>query len=416
MNTIDATREKYVDILLTGLTQQERAEIPTSKEMNRWFFDIESFPNFFSVIFYDGSTKLTFTIASNRNDILQLILFLQQVIKDGDILIGYNSIGYDNILLNYLLAYYTSLSSYMKGDEIAGYINIISKGIIEPEKASNKVKQAIRNLKYSTRFKFIDLLEVIREGFNVKGLKGVAINLKWHRIQDLPHSPDHIVLLEEIDDILDYNFNDVLITERVYNHISQRIVMREVLSERYGVNLLSDADSMIAKTIFNKAYGTYEGVDLDEIKHKRTSRKTVAFADIIFPWVKFETPELQVYLEELRKVVVTDVDTDKPQVSIPPLVFNGMEYTIALGGIHSVDKPGMFESNEDMMLMDMDVASQYPSCILHNKVCPAHLDPNVFLDVYQGQVDLRLDYKAKGKYDKFAKIVEAGLKIEINTV
>lgn len=378
-----------------------------------WDFDIEVFKNFFSVTFYNGEVRREFIIYKTRNDLAALLEFLKE--NKNSYLVGFNSLNYDNVVLNYLIDadFVLKSESVKRINEILYHLSGV---IINFDTASFKEQKWIRSLRYKNYYKYIDLLEVIREGFNVRGLKAVGVNLKWHRIQDLPHSPDHMVEDDEVEPIMEYNFNDVLITGLVRRHIKERLRMREILSKQYDVNLMSDADSKIGKTILDKAYSDYTGLDVADFKYKRSSYDSIPVADLIFPWVEFKTPEMQAYLENLRSLVITEVKSDSPKINIPPAFIGGMEYTILLGGIHSVDAPGMFQSDENTLLMDMDVASQYPTCILHNKIAPAHLDKASFLAVYQKEVTARLKYKKEGKTDPFAKIIEAGLKIEINAI
>ena len=44
-------------------------------------------------------------------------------------------------------------------------------------------------------------------------LKSLAVNINWHKIQDLPYKPDYLVKLENIDEIIHYNGNDTAITK-----------------------------------------------------------------------------------------------------------------------------------------------------------------------------------------------------------
>lgn len=384
-------------------------------------YDLESFPNFFSGIFLEDGVRKDFLIFEEQNDLIPLV----EYIRSDKCLVGYNSIHYDNVILNYLITYFNSLKT-LTGYQLAANINKLSQAIINFDNEEKKIQQLIKKLRYSTSYQFIDLLEVIREGYNVKGLKAVGVNLKWHRIQDLPHHYTHAVLPEEVNDILHYNFNDVQITNLVLEYIQPRIKMREVLSAKYGINVLSDADSKIAKTTFDKFYEDVSRESIESVQHLRSKRTSLKIDELIFDWVKFKTPELNEYLSILKEVIISNIEqakikvngkeTDSVQFDIPELTFNGITYTLGLGGIHSVDKPAIFEATEDILLWDKDVGSQYPNCILNNEVFPEHLNSKVFLEVLKMVVDERMDNKAKGKFEEFCKILSNGLKISINTV
>ncbi len=71
-------------------------------EIKRYGYDIEVFPNFFSVIFIntkDRKDKRTFIIHKDINDIRKLLEFIGQ----SHWFIGYNNSKYDDMILNWFL-------------------------------------------------------------------------------------------------------------------------------------------------------------------------------------------------------------------------------------------------------------------------------------------------------------------------
>ena len=394
---------------------------------NVWCYDIESFPNLFSVIFWnkEKEEKLVFRMFGEVNDSTKLA---EWVLNQQNLtLVGYNSLSYDNPILNSIIKSHKKLQELSVSD-ITQRINSLSKSIIHYDECSKDRQKVIRNLREmsSEFYQSIDLLEVIREGYATKSLKGVAINLNWHRIQDLPYPFDQTLSQEEGELVIDYNFNDVLITQRAYEHLADRLEMRRILSEQYQINLISKADSAIAKELFTKFYAEGSGMEYEEFKYQKTKRSDLYLKEIILPWISFQTSELQEYLKKIQEVHVWNIEgktlqhngktIKEAQFDIPSLEYNNMTYTIGLGGIHSVDKPGIFEADDEMMLLDVDVASQYPIRILDSKIVPEHLNPKIFLPLFKGIIDTRLTKKAEGKKDKIARIIAEGLKIVVNTV
>lgn len=381
-----------------------------------WVFDLECFPTFFSAIFKHREEVKTYTIypgvngVGHQNELVLLLDFLETK----PLLVGFNSSQYDNTLLHYLLTYHQALRQ-IPTEKIVRTLNNLSQAIIGFDDLEEEPRKMIRDLRKMDYFPFIDVLEVIREGYNTKSLKAVMVNLKSPKIQDLPHHYLHEVQPEEVEGILSYNLNDVVGTEDIMHHIAPRLEMRRVLSEKFGTPMFSDADSKIGKTILDTFYAQESGKPIETIARKRTNRTTLRIGDLVFPWVKFTTPTLNTYLDSLKELWITDIQ-DKGTCNIPPLSFGGIEYVVALGGIHSVDGPGVFETTEESMLLDLDVASQYPNCILNNKVSPQHLDSSTFLKVYQRIVTQRLEAKKLGKVDKAQKVVAEGLKIAANAV
>ena len=42
------------------------------------------------------------------------------------------------------------------------------------------------------------------------------------------------------------------------------------------------------------------------------------------------------------------------KIELPPVEYNGITYQLGLGGIHSVDKPGIFKAENGYILLDVD--------------------------------------------------------------
>ena len=68
----------------------------------------------------------------------------------------------------------------------------------------------------------------------------------------------------------------------------------------------------------------------------------MSFNKVIFPIIKFKTPELQEFLEDVRKVKVTKVSKDAFERNVK---IGNLVYTVATGGLHSQDPPRALYSN-----------------------------------------------------------------------
>ena len=89
-------------------------------------------------------------------------------------------------------------------------------------------------------------------------------------------------------------------------------------------------------------------------------------------------------------------------------VFNGLRYTVGVGGIHSKNDPEIIIPKEDEMLIDIDVASLYPSMLIEYGFYPKHLGPE-FLEVYSQIKDERIEAKHNGD-----KVKNETLKLALN--
>lgn len=394
-------------------------------------YDIELYRNCFVASFQVLNTSKIYTFKWFTDDGLIDIDERDKLLKfiNNRVLAGYNNWNYDDAVLNHLIANPdTSLHDlWVYGCQLIS------------GKRRNDYRWKPNNKLYYT----YDLLEVIREGFSTKSLKGVGVNLKHNKIQDLPINYEELVTENQLKELIYYNHNDLAITYKVFQHILPRLEMRDLLTKEYEVDVNSLADSGIAKAILNSLYvkearKTDKSFSYKQLKQLRTPRDEIKLVNIIYDYVEFQTPQLQQYLAHLKTLTITKLTETNSKVkytcNIPALEYGGNTYTIALGGIHSEDEElivGDFDNsndeedtplaplvlnNKEKMLLDMDVASQYPSAILNNKLYPQHLKSDVFLPLLQKIVDDRLHYKRRKNENKLFKALEAGLKITINSI
>lgn len=381
--------------------------------MKKWIYDIEVYPNLFMVIFKSGDDYEKFLISGDRNDLGPIYQFLTM---EELTLIGYNSLNYDDLFMNYIIKHFNALCK-MNVDDLTSNFYKLSYYIIKERDSDPNYKDKLKPYKYQKFFKTIDLMEVLRVGYNAKGLKAVAIHLKHPKIQDLPLNPELPVPEDQIPMMWEYNENDVIQTELIYQSLTGRLEMREFLSDKYGFDLTTSADSTIGKIIMEKEYAKLLGNK--EFTKKKTNRRGQEFkvSDILFDWIEFKTSKMKRYLDSVKDLDLkfkSNGEIERP--NIPKCKFLGNTYSIELGGIHSEDPPRDIIPSENEMLLDKDVTSLYPSTIINNKVVPEHLDPESFIACFDGIVVTRVDAKALKKKDKQMAKLADGLKISINTV
>jgi len=356
-----------------------------------YVFDIEVYRNFFSVIFKHVKTGeiRTFAIHGDRNDLQGLYMFINDAEKW---FVGYNSHYYDNQILNYIFKHYQKLSEQTT-DQICSKLKDLSDDIILRDS---------KDYKYRLPFQGIDLMRV--GNLDQKPLKLVAVNLKWPKIQDLPIDPDDLIESNQVDLLLKYNLNDVEITETLYNKILPFIKLRWDISKKYGVNVLDESDSGISNRLLERIFSEALNIPVKELRDMQTVRNKIPFKDIIFDGIEFKTAQLRNFLCRLK------LETFEYGVSkfSEKIIFGGTAYQLGIGGIHSDDKPGLFEEDDRKKLIDADIASMYPSLIINHRLAPEHLGDG-FIDKYDEIRRTRVDAKHAGDL-----ITADSLKIVLN--
>jgi DNA polymerase elongation subunit (family B) len=364
-------------------------------------YDLEVFPNFFSATFFDPESNETdvFVIAVKLgiNDSEKMRGFLNQKI----LLVGYNNLSYDAPMLQYVCDY-----KYYNSAKFNTDIFTLSSKLVSNDTRNDAT---IRKLKYAKNdnWKQMDLMKFMTLDQLGVSLKQIAINLKWYRIQDLPLPYDHDVTKEEVDLILDYNLNDVMISYELYKAVQPQIQLRVELTKLYNVDLTNASDSKMANQLLEKFYQEETGVDIAEIKDLRTVRKTVKLSDCIVPEIEFQTKELQALYNDISSLTVT---IDGGYKYSKTLHFGGTEYELGVGGLHSNDAPGMFVAKPELAIRDADVASYYPNIIINNNIKPLHLGEN-FVDILR-----KITYERIGAKKSGNKVKADGLKITINSI
>ena len=93
--------------------------------------------------------------------------------------------------------------------------------------------------------------------------------------------------------------------------------------------------------------------------------------------------------------------------------FYDNKYSFMKGGLHSDNKPEIFEATDDHLIIDWDVSSYYPALIIKNGVYPKHLGKE-WLVGYTKVFEKRLALKPQAKKDKKIKGIVGALKLAVN--
>ncbi|AZU97909.1 ribonuclease H-like domain protein [Vibrio phage LP.1] len=360
--------------------------------MKKWVFDIECYINYYLIMFKDvesGTVKYlemhNGVMSGDFTDRLQLKSFMETITS-----IGFNSSDYDMPMV----------AAYMKK-----FDNVRLKGVSDHiVTKGDKHWQTKRKFRLGDyQFDHIDLKEPA---------PGVMASLKIYggranapKLQDLPIEPSAIITKEQAKALRKYCINDLDTTIILYREIEKQIVLRETLSNKYGIDLRSKSDAQIAEAIV-KQYLEAEGVTVTKrVEPVRPFKYRVPY------WVEFQTPEFQEMLERVK--ACTFNANDKGSVVMPKelnkaVEYDGAKYKFGIGGLHSQEKAQVIIPNEDQLFGEFDVASMYPSIIIEQELYPNHLTKR-FLKVYSDIKATRLAAKRNGD-----NVVNSTYKIVLN--
>lgn len=400
---------------------------------------------------------------------------------------GYNSSKYDKLMIAALLMYSSQCKT---SKELIAKLYNTSKSIISlqdkvghRESIGSKKGADINVLRnYKVPYTDIDVMSVfalnkVGKGTDAKGrpiffgksLKQASINLQWYelleyelpsisekdiglynktgqykgmtiqQVNTLVNKWDRFILDEWIDDMMHYNLNDVFIVCEIIRLYIDEIRLRYNISKVYGIDVLNSSRSNIADKLFIKFYSEFSGQEEDEWQGYKTERESLPLKDVIFPFIKFDTLELQELLDEIKQVTIYDIgksalkNVAKNYPNLKYLKTNttsgwfevklfNLTYTVATGGLHSQDIPRELRSkltDDGYVYTHSDCASYYPSLMDVYKIAPAHMNQDAFVKLIHWLKETRVTAKhSKEAYiNGIPKDVLAqALKIVINSI
>lgn len=363
-------------------------------------FDIEIGLNYFLVCFksVNKGTKKSFIICEWQNDAQELYDFIEMLRGNDYWFVGFNNLEFDSQLLETFL----DCHEYNR-NHIVQLLYDQAQELITEKTDFNKWDFIIPEWKLRT-----NQLDVYKQAHfdnaaKRSSLKSLQINLEWHNILDSPYKHHEQLTFDQIKEIEDYCWNDVESTEAFYKTRIENIQLRNDLGKKYRINLLNKPDASVGTEILKVEYCKLSGRNFNDFKRERDTDIDFTFDKIISDKVKFDTPELQKVLEDIKRYSPDKLKDYK-------FVFRGTKYTVALGGLHSDNKNQIWEEDDEYCLVDFDFGSYYPNLLIILGLYPPHLGKE-FTQLVKDITDRRLKAKAEG--DK--KTAEQ-LKISANSI
>lgn len=379
-------------------------------------YDIEAFQNIFHCSAINTETKEIhkFEISPRKNQLSELILFFKQVnspvswndnyttncsIDSDKIFCGYNNLHYDNPVINYIIEYEHVLAE-KPVLVITNSIFNLSREITNSDENIEKWKR----WKYQVWFDSFDILTMLYSNKLRVGLKEIQVTMQYKNVQEFVCDWSKPLPIEDFDSMIDYNINDIESTSALLDRCKKDIDLRLAIEDEYGVKVLSKDGVNIGMKILTHKYLEKTGLTWWNIKDLRSPQDYIPLKDVILPFIKYDSPILKSVLDEMKTQVVSPGRKGYEK----NFVFGGLRYTVGVGGIHSKNDPEIIIPAEDEMLIDIDVASLYPSMLIEYGFYPKHLGPE-FLEVYSQIRSERIEAKHNGD-----KIKDSTLKLALN--
>lgn len=223
--------------------------------------------------------------------------------------------------------------------------------------------------------------------------------------------------------VLDYNKNDVYATylfllttlgktEYPLYKGKNKIKLRQDLNKKFGVNVLNMGDVPMGAELMLKLYAREAHKNPWELKHCGGTPRPhgINLKECIPFWCKIKSKEFKSFLDEISTRTVRG---EKGEFDFH-VIFHNYQFDFGLGGSHGCAKAQVWESNDEWMILDLDVGSLYPSTARSLRLYPEHLGPE-FMEMYEQFIVKRLAEKSKPKNERDNVLIE-GYKLVLNGV
>lgn len=399
--------------------------------MAHFVYDIETYPNIFTMIVSDTRARKykTFEISEWQNDFQRITDMFGWLSDYHHQMVGFNNVGFD----------YPVLHRLMKDCNLNSPVASINKTIYD------KAQQII-DTPWDDRFDNviwpsamivpqIDLFK-IHHFDNVSrstSLKTLEFNMRMKSIEDLPYAPGTYLNYEQSRELIEYNKHDVTATLDFYDETLPMIKFRETMTKAYGVDMTNFNDAKMGEAILVNRLEEDIGEHVcyffkDGRKRPRQSpRKAIALADVVLPSIKFESVEFNAILDWFNAQVITqtkgvfsEIPFDKVESlewvsDMAPknkkmkelnVILDGFKFVFGTGGIHGSIDACTVVADDYYEIVDADVISLYPRLAIVNSLYPEHLTES-FIPIYDGIFNERASH-AKGT------LGNAALKLALN--
>jgi hypothetical protein len=364
--------------------------------------DYETLSNCFIGVFegIKSEDQEIFVVHESRNDIRELIEFLDRNIYYEEWHVSFNGLGFDSQITESIIRNKEWLIE-QSPEKIAKFIYGKAQDVIYKQNNGEFLEYSPRDLS----IRQLDVFKLNHWDNNAKrsSLKWIQYTMDWTNIIDMPIRHTEHIVEEQIPEIIRYCINDVKSTKQIMNLSKSQIELRRTLTEEYGIDLYSASEPRISKELFLLFLSQKTGIKKWDLKQMRTHRARITVKNIILPYIEFKTATFQNLLKKFQEVVIYPGETKGGfKYSVQ---YKGVKTDYGLGGIHGARSTKVYESNEDMVIMTSDVTSFYPNLAIRNKWAPAHLEQDDFCDLYEWFFEERKKIPKKDPKNYVYKII-----------
>ena len=365
--------------------------------------DTETYPNCFLLValLCDTDITLEFEISNYRDDSQTLFSFLCWMRDNYGRAYGFNLLGFDGPLIQLFMRMHGKCSAETLYQKAQSIINAQDE-----DRFQHLVYPSDRPFDWVCLYRLHHFDNKARS----TSLKLLEVNMLMESVKDLPFKVGLVLNRDQIATLRMYCRHDVKATELFRLKSMEMVTFREELAQKYpGKDWLNLNDTAVGKSYFIMQLEN-AGVECytfgpDGRTPKQTPRPTIALKDAIPPWITFQQPEFNRVLTWLKEQVITETRGVFTNLTAE---INGFTFVFGLGGIHGSVEREKVVSDDEWVIVDIDIVSMYPSIAIAQRFYPEHMGEK-FCDVYADLKRQRVSHK-KGTSEN------ATLKLALNGV
>ena len=226
-----------------------------------YVIDIETLKSCFTLTVFniDTSEVKQYVLHKDRNDIKQLIDFLS--LCKG--MIGFNNISFDYPVLHY---FWCNKKSF----QLLDVKHVINQLYLKAQECIDKSRNKEYSHIISEKDWICPQLDLFRLWhYNNKArstnLKSLEISMNYPNVMDMPIShKEENINISQVDEILEYNLNDVMATYEFYLKSKDKIELRNSLRQQFNINCRNWSDSKIGEQLVLKLYSEASEIDISD--------------------------------------------------------------------------------------------------------------------------------------------------------
>jgi hypothetical protein len=319
--------------------------------------DVEIYSNVFlcSIKDYDTKETTTWEISERMDESDKIRLYFNSF---KGFLITFNGIHYDEPMLLFLME-----NKFKDWKDCTTKLKGWSNHIINNDfwwKDYN-----LKKYKYQNKWFSVDLFlywsKMLRLSKKLS-LKSLAVQLNYPVIQELPFPHDAELTYDNIDALRHYNaVHDLGITERLHDKLIDEIRLRCSIYNEYKLKCFSWDAPKIATEVLAQSYAQQKGIDTYDVTSLSFTKPVLHLGELLKDFdPKYELPIFQ----KLYKDVCNSTDGFSSEINVDS---NNtlIKLSYGIGGLHSVNKDEIYESNDDSIIITSDFSSLYPNLIIN---------------------------------------------------